>query len=59
MSDIPEVQEALRGLLRNLEEVRAQRLARLDTIPLSRTPRVRGEVWGLDIAISAVKRRLG
>jgi hypothetical protein len=47
-----EVKIVLEGLLRNLQDVRAQRAA-------GSLPGVRqGEIWGLDTAIKAVRRRL-
>lgn len=54
-----EVRIALKGLLRNLLEVRGQRQAslKLGMTPVRHARRV-GEIWGLDIAINAVKRRL-
>lgn len=47
-----EAKVVLKGLLRNLEDVHAQRLK---SEPSERRG---GELWGLGVAISAVKRRL-
>lgn len=48
-----EVKLTLKGILRNLEDVHAQRLA-----STSSDARQRGELWGLGVAISAIKRRI-
>lgn len=56
-----EVQNALKGLLRNLEAVREQRQASALAALHALEPawyQYRGEVVGLNIAIQAVKRRL-
>lgn len=53
-----EVKAVLKGLLRNLTDVRRQRGVIEDGAPLARKLQVRGEIEGLNIAISAVKRRL-
>lgn len=54
-----EVQLILKGLLRNLERVREQRALPLEP---GANPKykahVRGELWGLDTAIRAVRRRI-
>ena len=53
-----EVKAALKGLMRNLQEVRAQR--NLGAIADVRDrARNQGEIWGLDLAIAAIKRRIG
>lgn len=53
-----EVKAVLKGLLRTLEHVRHQRGVIEDGAPLARKLQVRGEIEGLNIAISAVKRRI-
>ncbi len=55
-----EVKRALKGLLRNLEDVRRQRGAVRYTPDRARDDiaRQRGEVEGLNIAIYAIKRRI-
>ena len=53
-----EVKAALKGLLRNLEDVRRQRGAVDEGAPLARKLQRRGEIEGLNIAISAIKRRI-
>lgn len=50
-----EVKLTLKGILRNLEDVHAQRVG---TQPHLRTMRQVGELWGLGVAISAIKRRI-
>jgi hypothetical protein len=55
-----EVRAALKGLMRTLEEVRAQRSAPHRPGTHARhLERQRGEINGLDIAIAAIKRRIG
>lgn len=53
-----EVRKVLKSLLRNLTEVRKQRGMIEDGAPLARKMQIRGEVEGLNIAISAVRRRI-
>lgn len=55
-----EVQIALKGLLRNLTEVRNQRGAERISLPEGRAQQLKrmGEIDGLNIAIAAVKRRI-
>ncbi len=53
-----EAKLVLKGLLRNLEDVRRQRGTVEDGAPLARKLQVRGEIEGLNIAIAAVKRRI-
>lgn len=53
-----EVRVVLKGLLRNLTEVRKQRGMIEDGAPLARRMQIRGEIEGLNIAISAVRRRI-
>jgi hypothetical protein len=55
-----DVQVALLDLLRNLKEVKAQRMAFGRGIFPSAAHRARndGELWGLDTAIKAIERRL-
>lgn len=53
-----EVRTVLKGLLRNLTDVRRQRGVIEDDAPLARKLQMRGEIEGLNIAISAVKRRI-
>lgn len=49
--------KALRDLLRTLREVKAQRLAaRPETA--GGAARKAGELWGLDVGIAAIERRL-
>lgn len=50
-----EVQLILKGLLRNLTEVRQQQLAEPEHL---RTMRKQGTIEGLNIAIAAVRRRI-
>jgi len=52
--------QVLKGLLRNLTEVRAQRGAERISLPEGRDQQLKrmGEVEGLSIAIAAVKRRI-
>lgn len=54
-----EVRLVLKGLLRLLNDIRAQRVAG-DCPQMSRSirDRRRGEIWGLEVAIAAVRRRL-
>lgn len=55
------VRMALKGILRNLAEVRAQRGAERIQLPGGRDAHLKrmGEIWGLDVAIAALKRRIG
>lgn len=53
-----EAKLVLEDLLRNLQDVRAQRAAHLPGRHADRMSR-QGEIWGLDTAIKAIKRRLG
>lgn len=53
-----EAKLVLEDLLRNLTAVRAQRAAHLPGRHAERLGR-QGEIWGLDTAIKAIKRRLG
>ena len=55
-----EVQLILKGLLRNLTEVRAQRGAERISLPEGRGQQLKrmGEIDGLNIAIAAVRRRI-
>lgn len=53
-----EAKLVLKGLLRNLEDVRRQRGAVEEGAPLARKLQVRGEIEGLNIAIYAIKRRI-
>lgn len=52
--------DVLRGLLRNLTEVRNQRGAERISLPEGRDQQLKrmGEIDGLNIAIAAVKRRI-
>lgn len=54
-----EVKAVLKGLLRNLEDVLAQRVAghtrKVSPVVYARRE---GEIWGLKLAIQAVKRRI-
>ncbi len=52
--------EVLKGLLRNLTEVRGQRGAERISLPEGRDRQLKrmGEIDGLNIAIAAVKRRM-
>jgi len=55
-----EVRVALKGILRNLAEVREQRGGERIQLPGGRDAQLKrmGEIWGLDVAIKAVERRL-
>jgi len=55
-----EVRVALKGLLRTLAEVREQRGGERIQLPGGRDAQLKrmGEIWGLDIAIYGIKRRL-
>lgn len=53
-----EVKAVLKGLLRNLTDVRRQRGMIEDGAPLARKLQMRGEIEGLNIAITAVRRRI-
>ena len=55
-----EAQLILKGLLRNLTEVRAQRGAERISLPEGRDQQLKrmGEIDGLNIAIAAVRRRI-
>lgn len=54
-----EVREALRSLLQSLEMVRAQRATPQRPGTEQRyLERQRGELYGLDVAISSIRRRL-
>jgi hypothetical protein len=55
-----EVRDALKGLLRNLKDVKEQRMAAGRGIlpSASHRARIEGELWGLDTAIKAIERRL-
>lgn len=50
----------LKGVLRNLKEVRAQRAADRISLPEGRDRQLKrmGEIWGLDTAIAAIERRI-
>lgn len=53
-----EVQQVLKGLLRNLEDVLVQRArGHVQGNPVVYARR-QGEIWGLKMAIQAVKRRI-
>jgi len=56
-----EVKAALKGLMRNLQEVRAQRGGERIQLPGGRDAQMKrmGEIWALDLAIAAIKRRIG
>lgn len=52
-----DAQKALRDVLRSLREVKAQRLVtRPETA--GGAARKAGEIWGLDVGIAAIERRL-
>lgn len=55
-----EVRKVLKGLLRNLTDVRTQRGAASFTLPDGRIAQLKrqGEIEGLNIAIAAVRRRI-
>jgi len=55
-----EVRTVMKGLLRNLTDVRNQRGAAKLSLPSERTVQIRrmGEIEGLNIAITAVRRRI-
>lgn len=53
-----EVRLVMKGLLRNLQQVRAQRAILPDFESSLARARREGEIWGLDAAISAVQRRI-
>lgn len=57
-----ETRKALREVLTSLEAVRAHRLSSLQTLRTAMLPvryaRTQGEIWGLDVAINSIKRRL-
>lgn len=48
-----EAKVVLEGLLRNLADVRIQRIR-----STSGDARQQGEIWGLDVAIKAIRRRI-
>ncbi len=59
MSVTGETREVLRSLLANLENVRAQRaLPQRPGTPQKYLERQRGELYGLDVAIGSIRRRL-
>lgn len=49
--------KALRDLLRTLREVKAQRVA-WQPLTTGGVARKAGELWGLDVGIAAIERRL-
>lgn len=53
-----EARATLKGVLRNLLEVRAQRAVMPDRESALARARRQGEIWGLDAAIAAVERRI-
>lgn len=53
-----ETRDALKGLLRNLEDVKAQRRASGADEDRVGQARALGEIWGLEVAIQAIRRRL-
>lgn len=55
---VSEAKLVLKGVLRNLQEVRAQRAVMPDWESALARARRQGEIWGLDAAIAAVERRI-
>lgn len=53
-----EVGVTLKGLLRNLQQVRAQREKAPSGQTATAAAQRAGEIWGLDTAIAAIKRRM-
>jgi len=48
----------LKGVLRNLQEVRAQRVASADKGCKADRVWNQGQIYGLDVAIAAIRRRI-